>query len=249
MTIFIFSFLAIPFSLKIIYDIRGTLFQGGNSMKTTPKEKNLYFVIIFLIVVLGGGHVKNYYDTVVQKSNEGEKKHFVMDSFESQSAENPPVQENKKESTQIMVHISGAVVNPGVVTLDVGKRVKDVIDIAGGVYDSADLDQVNLAKIVEDEQKIYIPRKGENLLTLGGQDSSMVNMHLIDSKTMSNGKVNINQCTKSELIELPGIGEKTAEKILEYRKEHGFSKIEDIMQVKGIGPKKFEKIKDMICTR
>lgn len=219
-------------------------------MKTSKKEKILYLIIIFLLVVFGGAHVKNYYESVVQKSDERETNHFVFENTsEIKSVENPLMQENEIETAKIMVHISGAVVNPGIVTLDAGKRVKDVIDIAGGVYDTADLDRVNLAKIVQDEQKIYIPRKGETVFMPSTQDPLMGTTQVVDPVNTSKGRLNINQCTKSELISLPGIGEKTADKILEYRKEHGFSKIEDIMHVKGIGPKKFEKIKDMISTQ
>lgn len=219
-------------------------------MKLSQKEKILYFIIFFLLVVLGGGHVKNYYDAIVGKSNNESSGFIVSKDFKDvETRTSPSSLDESEKPIKIMVHISGAVVNPGVITVESGTRVKDVVDLAGGVYDSADLDRINLAKIVHDEQKIYIPRKGETFFTTPPSDPSFETADDSSLGSPKSGKVNINQCSKSELIGLPGIGEKTAEKILEYRKEHGFSRIEDIMKVKGIGEKKFEAIKDLICIQ
>lgn len=219
-------------------------------MKLSQKEKILYFIIFFLLVVLGGGHVKNYYDAIVGKSNNESSGFIASKDFKDVEMRTSSSSLDESEKPlKIMVHISGAVVNPGVVTVDSGTRVKDVVDLAGGVYDSADLDRINLAKIVHDEQKIYIPRKGETFFTTPPSDPSFESVNDASVVNEKGVKVNINQCSKSELISLPGIGEKTAEKILEYRKEHGFSRIEDIMKVKGIGEKKFEAIKDLICIQ
>jgi competence protein ComEA len=138
----------------------------------------------------------------------------------------------------IRVHVSGAVRQPDVYELPAGCIVKDAVEAAGGPTDSADLDGVNLAVELRDQQQVYVPRQGEVIpmsSTLGGGTAS--------------GPVNINTATAAELETLPGIGPKTAETIVEYREANGpFKAIEDIMNVPGIGEGTFEKIKDGITV-
>src|SRR5690606_1866549 len=103
---------------------------------------------------------------------------------------------------------------------------------------AADIDRINLAKKVKDEDKIYIPAIGENIsMEIDGIDSGN-----------SSGLININICSKEELDSLPGIGEVIAERIIEYRKTNKFTKIEEIRNVSGIGDSKFNDIKDLITV-
>lgn len=145
----------------------------------------------------------------------------------------------KEEPEEIMVHISGQVYKPGLVKLEPGARVMDAVNAAGGLKKNADLDKINLAKKLVDEEKIYIPEIGEN-----------IEGDLLDYSTSADvgNKININTCTKEELLSLPGIGEVLAERIIEYREKTPFKKLEDLMNVSGIGEKKFESIKDMIVV-
>ncbi|MGO3751157.1 MAG: helix-hairpin-helix domain-containing protein [Peptoniphilaceae bacterium] len=145
--------------------------------------------------------------------------------------------DNKVEEIpeSIYIHISGRVKNPGLVELKSGSRVIDAINSAGGMYEDADLDSVNLAKKLSDEEKIYVAKKGEVDLTTYTESS--------------NHKININTANSSELENLPGVGPKTAEKIIKYREENKFNRIEDIMNVGGFGQKKFEDVKDFITTK
>lgn len=145
----------------------------------------------------------------------------------------------KEEPEEIMVHISGQVYKPGLVKLEPGARVIDAVNAAGGLKKNADLDKINLAKKLVDEEKIYIPEIGEN-----------IEGDLLDYSTSADvgNKININTCTKEELLSLPGIGEVLAERIIEYREKTPFKKLEDLMNVSGIGEKKFESIKDMIVV-
>jgi len=141
----------------------------------------------------------------------------------------------------IMVHISGQVHNPGLVELPYGSRVIDAVNLAGGLKKDADLDKMNLAKKLTDEEKIYIPKIGEEEIPIGD---------FIDGQNNdSNSKININICSKEELMSLPGIGEVLAGRILEYREQNPFKTIDDIKNVSGIGEKKFESIKELITTR
>lgn len=149
--------------------------------------------------------------------------------------------EDKVESGEpalIMIHISGQVYHPGIYELVSGDRVKDAVDLAGGLTKAADIDRINLAKRLNDEDKIYIPAIGETI----SQDIEIVNTG------SSTGLININTCSKEELDSLPGIGVVIAERIIEYRKSVRFERIEDIRNVSGIGDAKFNDIKGLITV-
>ncbi|HHV74031.1 MAG TPA: ComEA family DNA-binding protein [Thermoanaerobacterium sp.] len=146
--------------------------------------------------------------------------------------------ENEK-SKEIKVYVTGLVKSPGVYTMREGDRIDDAIKMAGGALDGADLSDINLAEKVKDEQMIKVPKIGENYAS---NDKS-------SSSNATNGKININTATKEELDTLPGIGEVTAQRIIDFREQHGnFQRIEDIMNVSRIGPKLFEQIKDKITV-
>lgn len=148
-----------------------------------------------------------------------------------------------QETGPIMIHISGQVHNPGIIELELGSRVIDAVNLAGGLKKDADLDRMNLAKKLIDEEKIYIPAIGEEDIPI-----EVANLNSSDNSGNTQPKVNINTCTKEELIALPGIGEVTAGKILDYREENLFKIIDDIKNVSGIGEKKFEAIKELITV-
>ena len=142
---------------------------------------------------------------------------------------------------KIVVDIAGCIKNPGVYEIAEGKRLYEVIELAGGLTKEADTTQINQAEILYDGQKILIPEIVE-------YDSSSGNAGLSAAIT-SDGRVNINLADSSELQEIPGVGPATAEKIIRYRESNGrFVIIEDIKNVDGIGDKTFEKIKDMITV-
>lgn len=145
--------------------------------------------------------------------------------------------ENTIDSEKIKIHITGEVNQPGLIELEVGERVKDAIDMAGGLTNEADISKINLAYILSDGEKIYIPNQNDEL------DEEQI-------LQTSNSKVNINTATVSELETIPGVGESTAKAIVEYRTETGrFATIEDVQNVSGIGKSKFEKMKDYIVVK
>ena len=139
----------------------------------------------------------------------------------------------------LRVYVSGAVHHPDVYTLPPDSIVKDAMLAAGGPAGDADLDRINLAASVADGQQIYVPRQGEGdlpLQPLSGQRSS-------------DFRVNINTADAAALETLPGIGPALAQRILDYRQAHGpFLRVEDIMEVSGIGKATFEKLSDQITT-
>ena len=148
----------------------------------------------------------------------------------------------KEESSVVLcgVHVTGAVNRPDqVLYLPEGTRVGEAIKAAGGASEEADLSQMNLAGYIQDGQKIYVPILGEKL----------TNIENLQGENRENPLTNINLATKIELLNLPGIGETYAERIIQYREENGpFETVEDIMEVKGIGESKFNDLKDKITV-
>ena len=156
---------------------------------------------------------------------------------------------------KIVVHITGAVQKKGILVLQEGARIADAIDSAGGNTETADLDEVNLAYVLQDGQKIYIPSKEdkaklENKAYITSESGNNVILQTVSTeKNGGNGKVNINTATQNELENLPGIGPSIASRIIEYREQNGkFNKIEDLQNVKGIGDAKFNNIKEYVIV-
>ena len=151
-----------------------------------------------------------------------------------------------------VVHITGAVFEPGLYSLAVGARVQDAIDAAGGNLPTADLDTINLAALIEDGQQIWVPTKNlpdpEPQPNVPSTDIPKQNLEEQQPKQSELVLININTASIPELESLPGIGPDKAEKIVAYRSENGpFEELEEIENVSGVGPVTFEKIKSLIC--
>ena len=143
-----------------------------------------------------------------------------------------------KQDEKIFVDIKGAVKNPGVFETTKDKRIKDLIDVAGGLLDDADTSTLNLSQKVKDQMVIYVLKHGEK----------PKQMSEIGTTSSSSGDViNINTANKEQLMKISGVGKTKAEAIIEHREKNGdFKKKEDITKVRGIGKATFEKIKDKI---
>lgn len=147
-------------------------------------------------------------------------------------------------STSITVHVAGAVNNPGVYKLRPGARFNDGVVAAGGATDQADLNSVNLAMLLNDGEQIYIPKRNEKPHTITAQPipSSVAG----GSASSGNSKVlsiNINTASSAELEQLPGVGPSTAKAIIDYREKNGaFVTVQDLINVRGIGPAKLDEI-------
>lgn len=158
----------------------------------------------------------------------------------------------EKENKTIMVDISGEIITPGVVKLPEGSRIIDAITAAGGKTEDADLSKVNLAYILDDGVQLYIPRYNEKLEKEIVQTEPGVGIiqEGINTTSKKDSKVNINTANKEKLATLPGIGEGTAEKIIEYRSKTGkFKAIDEIKKIPGIGDSKFKSLKDKITIK
>lgn len=148
--------------------------------------------------------------------------------------------ENKEEKGTITVHVAGAVGRPGVYQLPAGARVSQAVQLAGPLPE-ANPHALNLAAPLKDGQQIIVPRAGEEAST-----------NVVPGSTGSTpkAKVNINTAGLEELDSLPGIGPALAQRILDYRQQHGpFRSIEDLQNVSGIGSKRFEELKDLITVQ
>jgi competence protein ComEA len=165
---------------------------------------------------------------------------------------------------EVVCEVVGCVKQPGVYHLPAGTSVKKAISVAGGPKENADLQYINLAaKIIEDGSRIYVPSfkqthidvewyntrsqpsdKAKNSEFTSRSDSGSSS----DKPSVPEEVVNINSAGMAELQRLPGVGPVTAEKILEYRKQIGrFKQPEQLMDVKGIGPKKFEQMRPFVA--
>ena len=155
-------------------------------------------------------------------------------------------EEINEEKKKIIVHVDGKVENPGVYELEEGDRLNKAIMLAGGTTSDADTKNINLAYLVTDGSKVYIPSIQEE------KQVEIVENYTVDKspdKNKGNSKIDINTASKEELEKIKGVGPSTAEKIIEYRKEHSkFSNIEEIKEIKGIGDAKFEKLKEYITV-
>ena len=214
-------------------------------MKYINKKTKILLIILISIIAIAVG----YYTY----KNEKESQNFIEE--QNLEIEENKQEESSKETEKIIVHVSGAVQNEGVIELEENSRIADAIEKAGGFREDAYTKDVNLAYKLEDGMKIYIPTMEEkenektNVIVESNIETENNNSsysNASDGKN-TNSKVNINTASKEELDTLPGIGPSTAEKIINYRKENGkFKSIEGIKDVSGIGDSKYENIKDMI---
>lgn len=217
----------------------------------TKKQKTIFFIILFGMILI----VIYYIYSVIYNTE------YILSSDDDLLIENTFIENNTNsiynsknlENTFIVVYVCGAVKENKVVKLKENSRVCDAIDAVGGLTKNADLTNINLAYILNDGEKIYIPKKGEKLendSTVSSpisQDSFYSNS---SSSILKNNKININTASQTELETIPGIGPSTSLKIINYREENGkFSSIEDIKNVSGIGETKYEKIKNYISIK
>ena len=218
------------------------------------KKKKILIIATLLIITLIGGII--YFYTQASDENflnfEDEKNETIDTSDWTNSA----LEETTEEEKKILIHITGEVNNPGVVSLKEGARIIDAINEAGGTTEKADLGKVNLAYILEDAQKVYIPSTNEienkDYVSESSGQITVATNSANDLIAKANEKimVNINTANEVELQRIPGIGETIAGRIVAYRKQNGkYKTIEDIQNVSGVGASKFQKIKQYICVK
>lgn len=155
-------------------------------------------------------------------------------------APNPSTTTSVAVSGPVLVHVAGAVVAPGVYELEAGSRVRDAVAAAGGPTPLADANALNLAAIVVDASRVYVPVVGELV------PPEVAPATVDDQPT---GPVDVNRATVDELDELPGVGPATAAAIVTERERNGpFASVDDLDRVPGIGPAKLEGLRDLVTT-
>ncbi|WP_314881037.1 helix-hairpin-helix domain-containing protein [Filifactor alocis] len=219
--------------------------------KFSKNKKYLFYIAVPIIIYALFQQAKQFYlpktypipieqqdlsvTTDTDTSTDDERQSNALDSL---TTSNP---------TPVVIYVTGAVKNPGVVELNSSQRLKDAIDMAGGFTEDADIGSINLAEFVKDEQHYVVTKIGE---TPSPQTVSSNTGTTTPNTANNNALININTATKEELKSLNGIGDALSQRIIDFREQNGaFSDIESIKNVSGIGEKKFEGIKDYITVQ
>ena len=189
------------------------------------KKCGIVFAIVFCMLLSGCSDSE---DTSFQE--------ITMEELDEKGTSGE-MESDEAEAAMIFVHVCGEVNSPGVYELREGSRIFEAVNAAGGMTKTAAENSINQAQILSDGQQVYIPSEEE----AESQEK--------ESRAKDYGKVNINQASKEELMELSGIGEAKADAIIRHREEKGnFSSIEEIMEIEGIKEGVFRKIQDQITV-
>ena len=151
----------------------------------------------------------------------------------------------------VSVYICGEVNNPGVYEVEAGSILNDVVMMAGGLTPQAASETIDLVYTIDANVSVYIPAQGQESVDseyIRAPEQTLWGNNAEDSGPDAASMVNINTASREQLMTLPGIGEVTADAIIEYREQNPFARIEDIMNVSGIGEAKFKIIRDFICV-
>ena len=202
-------------------------------LKTGIFFRLLAVSLVFSILFLSSCGSTSYFEDKKGEALIDTERTSSADELEEESSGGA---DEKEES--IFVEVQGAVKAPGVFEVEKGTRIFSLITLAGGLSDDADTRGLNQAAIAGDGEKIYIPREGEEALSLEPS-----------SGNENSGKININKADISSLMTLPGIGEAKAKSIVDFRQKNGpFKSTEDITKISGIKSGLYEKIKDQITV-
>lgn len=229
-------------------------------MKLKEKIIGALSILILSIIFLVAGYIINhnkeeeykevfldeqqYFQSQNSKGNGENENTENKDSNKDSNKKNSENQENINDN-KIVVDIKGAVKAPKEYELKAGSRVRDLIEIAGGLTPEADEEKIYFSKILEDEQCIKIYKIGEEVLDseIEVEEQQEKDTGAVDSK----GKININKATVDELMTIPGIGQVKAQSIVDYRNENGkFNSVDELTNITGIGVKTLEKLRDKV---
>ena len=228
------------------------VFSGKNEGKETGLE------VVEDMSSGSANYSKSGYDKTADSTLVDNKKEEFTKNSQSKSADVQPTGEESPNagSGRIFVHVCGAVRREGVYELSPDARVVDAIRAAGGCTKKAASFGINQAEALKDGVQVYVPTKAELKKETNGADRALASLGVrtgLSSQVPNSGDggdalININLATKEELMKLNGVGEAKAELIITYRQSKGgFKDIKDIMKIKGIKQKFFDKIKDKIC--
>lgn len=210
------------------------------------ENKTLAAVLgIILVMIIGFFAWLNVTKTTADAQNDLPALSTTFSTSSSASDLKTERSSSQTETQKMFVDIKGAVKNEGVYELSNGSRVTDVVKLAGGFTEDADKKSVNLAEKVTDESVIYVARVDENVAP--ATTKSQANGSAQQEE--SSDKINLNTATLAELQTISGIGAKRAQDIIDYRDANGgFSSVDDLANVSGIGEKILEKLKSEVTV-
>jgi competence protein ComEA len=199
----------------------------------------VYALVMIAVVVLGMHYLRQ---------------HKAASPPPGQDGVAPAIEVTKQSDEQVAIHVTGAVNKPGLYRLAGSARVDDAIRLAGGTTPKADLSSVNLAAKLEDGRQILVPEKGASGQVQAGSSAGKSGAGATVNSAAGGGvttgaqqQINLNTATSEQLQELDGVGPSTAQKIINYRKEHnGFSSVDELREVSGIGEKRLMALRDRL---
>lgn len=207
-------------------------------MEQFKKHQTKLIIAAIVVIFLVGLLIYSMKFKTSKQSFESETSGFIrINNLEKSDNMNEESHESQPET--IKVDISGEVKMPGVYELSRDSRIHDLIKLAGGVTESANLNATNQSRALKDQDKIII----KSMMSASSESSETDDNKTQDS-TKESGKIDLNTASESELQGITGIGQKKAQRIIDYRKKHGnFSSIDDLKNVTGIGDKFIESIR------
>lgn len=220
-------------------------------------DKKMYIVVVLLAA--GGFYYANRQPAADNSALLSSSQSMSENSGQSSSVSSVAANASSAASAanaEVVCDISGAVKHHGVYRLKNGARLEDLIEKAGGLTKDAQLQAINRSQLLKDQDKIYIPGKGDkteaaqtanSAAASASASSPSASASSSTSGAASGDLINLNTATASDLQKLNGIGEKKAEQIIAYRQEKGsFKSIDELKEVSGIGDKTFAAIKDQL---
>jgi competence protein ComEA len=204
---------------------RNAPFRSVETVHDTSKQMLVVYAAAVLAVALIGARYLQ--SAAAEKGGQGESGGFTGSSFGGGSS-GATTGADVQKFQALVVYVSGAVKRPGLVRLRDGDRVGDAVEAAGGARASANLEGVNLAARVADGQQVTVPRRGA-----AGSGASG-----------TTGPISLSSATPAELDQLDGVGPGLAQKIIDYRTQHGgFKSVDELGEVPGIGEKRLESLR------
>ena len=215
-------------------------------MDILESQHQKIIIVLVVVILAGGGYwmLKHFHPALFLGEPD-----FVVETETT-----PPTPPSSTAQPEIVVHVMGAVKSPGVYHLSTDARVHEAIQKAGGKTDQADLHSLNLAAKMRDGEQIYVPEirqtpdVGQTIPT-SSSSAAPPQPSVRRSASSDGSRININTATFQELQTVRGIGPTMAQRIIEYRQTSGrFATVDDLTNVKGVGEKTLEKIRDSITA-
>jgi len=201
----------------------------------------LCLLIVGVVYILSRGS-----GAVVIRYDEDEIPFYTQEVIYDDEKQEAALEEVAEEQVYVVVHIVGAVNSPGVFTLKEGSRVYQVLELAGGENEYADLSRINLAAVIQDAMQIIIPAfddEIEEVFIFAETNEPVI------AANPSSGLININTANLAELQTLPGVGPVLAQNIIDFRESHGsFANVDELINVSRIGDATIERLRDLITV-